>query len=84
MDNGGPAFPVSDRHPEFGQVGMSLRDYFAAHVDVPWNAALDTIALKKESDYKPTVGEILRYRAQLKILEADAMLDECNRKDGDT
>ncbi len=52
--------------------GMDLRDYFAIHADVPWNAAIETLSLRGNST--PTVKEMAEYRAQLKYIEADAML----------
>ncbi len=57
--------------------GMSLRDYFAAKADVPWNAALETLAIRHPSRCgKFTVGEVAAMRATIKYAEADAMLAE--------
>lgn len=65
-----PAPTYVDRYHD----GMSLRDYFAIHADVPWNAAIETLKLRG-NDY-PTIHELAEYRAKLKYAEADAMLAE--------
>lgn len=72
-NDGGAAFPY-DRGllPGQPQTGMSLRDWFATHADVPWNAAIETLSLRGCSH--PTVKQLAEYRAQLKYIEADAML----------
>jgi len=71
-NDGGMAFPAwftpTDHSP-----GMSLRDFFAAKVDVPWDVA-EAIALigggsKKTADIAEVVA-VLRYKI------ADAMLAE--------
>ncbi|WP_176026498.1 hypothetical protein [Brucella intermedia] len=51
---------------------MYLRDYAAIHADIPWNAVIETLALRGED--KPTVARMLGYRAELAYLQADAML----------
>ncbi|MNL49700.1 hypothetical protein D3C87_1726580 [compost metagenome] len=53
---------------------MNLRDYFAIHADVPWNAVIETLSLRGVTS--PTVKQMAEYRAQLKYCEADAMLAE--------
>lgn len=76
-DDGGPAFARSAFQAQgmsqhSSQEGMSLRDYFAIHADVPWNATMETLALR--GNKTPTVREFVEYRAALKYEEADAML----------
>lgn len=59
------------------QCGMTLRDYFAAKAEVPWNAVLETWKLNRQiGTNEPTVEQLLGYRAQLKYIEVDAMLTE--------
>lgn len=78
IDHGGFAFPTLEIKAPNGSTlstgsdGMSLRDWFATHADVPWNAVLETLALRGNS--RPTVSEMAAYRAELKYIEADAML----------
>lgn len=50
----------------------ALRDWFAGRVEVPWNAVIETLSIR--GNKYPTVGEMAAYRAELKYLEADAML----------
>lgn len=75
-NNGGPAFPrfVPDGHynGSIDEQGMTLRDYFAAKADVPWNAVFETLAAMGEKS--PTVDRLVEYRALIKYAEADAML----------
>ena len=66
-DNGGPVFPVEGFHD-----GMTLRDWFAGQANVPWNAAIETLRIRGVD--QPTVKELAEYRAELKYIEADAML----------
>jgi hypothetical protein len=59
------------------QPGMSLRDYFAAHSDIPWNVVFETLSKKyPERNDEFTVKEIAEYRAAMKYVEADSMLKE--------
>lgn len=55
---------------------MSLRDYFAGQVDIPWNAVHEHIRLNQLASpgEPPTVELVLSVRARLKWMEADAML----------
>lgn len=76
INTGGAAFPCeggtdSGLHPD---AGMSLRDYFAANADIPWNAVIQTLAIQGYSS--PTIEQIINYRAKVKYLEADAMIKE--------
>jgi len=88
IDDGGLAFPAKRyqavdmfidadgaTRPTFADVdhpGMTLRDWFAGQADVPWNAVIETLAIK--GNKAPTVNELLTYRAELKYIEADAMI----------
>lgn len=77
---GGPAFPSTTKTytadngdtMHQGANGMTLRDWFAATVDIPWSAVLATLELKGEKNV--TAGRLVEYRARLRYLEADAML----------
>ncbi len=73
-----PAFPSSctaDGYSPNVAEGMTLRDYFAARADVPWAALMETYQLNKQVGCNPpTVQELLEYRAEIKYIEADAML----------
>lgn len=79
IDNGGFAFPTNDIHQvgavvvSKGTDGMTLRDWFAGQADIPWNAVIETYRIKTGRD-SPTVLEIASYRAELKYIEADAMI----------
>lgn len=82
IDDGGLAFPVNEliRRDAKGKLygepvsssGMTLRDYAAIHSDVPWNAVIETLRMQGNS--KPTIREIVEYRAKVKYAEADAMI----------
>lgn len=84
IDNGGPAFaqalatvdgngnPLSLGDVERNPIGMTLRDWFAGQADIPWNAVIETLAIK--GNQSPTVIDLLTYRAELKYIEADAMI----------
>ena len=54
--------------------GISLRDYFAAAVDVPWAQARAIAA--EQLRRNPTTQEVINCRASLRGAEADAMLSE--------
>ena len=95
IDDGGPVFPCeggefSGLHPD---PGMSLRDYFAANVDVPDDIGWVATALMGEcppkwsSDFD--VEQCLvcakwwaMCRAKYRLMEADAMLAEREKKGG--
>lgn len=67
-----PAFPhqKKDGSPYWG---MTIRDYFAAHADIPWSAVADSMEMKGFNN--PTYEQFLEYRAKIKYMEADAMLE---------
>ena len=73
-NDGGPAFPAIYGAEEPLTEGMTLRDYFAATVDIPWAAVMETLFIKGEKT--PTVDRMCEYRAVMRFCEADAMLKE--------
>jgi hypothetical protein len=90
IEDGGLAFPgkrveqvgtvadhgfSDDDSPTFGDVdhpGMTLRDWFAGNADVPWNAVIETLSIRGNKN--PTVSDLAAYRAEIKFIEADAMI----------
>jgi hypothetical protein len=56
---------------EYGK-GMTLRDYFAASVDVSIYQPL--VMLKNKINRDPTVAELAAYIADIRMVEADALL----------
>lgn len=87
VNNGGPAFPVTptDRSGQVAetQLGMSMRDYFAAHVDIGnvddlSHSTGETLLGRKCPSYQfDLLGCLLwwaEYRARLRYIEADAMV----------
>lgn len=77
--NNQPAFPSKESSELLAQGqqfnGMSLRDYFAAHADIPWDAVI--FYAEKSEGFKPkecNYEQFFKFRAQMKYREADAML----------
>lgn len=70
--DGGNAFPIPGLQgdPDFN--GLSVRDYFAAKADVWIYGPAD--ALTTKLGRRPTMKELAEYVAQIRWLEADAML----------
>jgi hypothetical protein len=74
-NDGGPAFasqacsPIGDWEV---QHGMSLRDYFATHVDISGMNLLETYTLRYGKG--PSVLEISDYASKIKYVMADAMI----------
>lgn len=64
---------------DYGETGMDLRDYFAAHVDIPWDVVMEMWRLNEKGD--PTVAKLLEYRAGLRYIEANAMMVERKYKE---
>jgi len=52
---------------------MPLRDFFAATVNLPWQAAVDA-AVDGSKLSRPTLAEVIEIRARMRYIEADAML----------
>lgn len=73
-ETGGPAFPTSFNkdYPTEIVGGMTLRDYFAASVDVSIYQPLQMLKNKIKRD--PTVAELAAYIADIRMVEADALL----------
>lgn len=78
IDDGGPAFPCGSYDAVRGCPqppvipGMSLRDWFAWQAEISWDIVLQTFALAGKKD--PKIQDIINVRAQMRYLEADAML----------
>lgn len=72
-ETGGPAFP-SPRYErgDMYSLGMTLRDYFAGSVDVSIYQPLQM--LKNKINRDPTVAELAAYIADIRMVEADALL----------
>jgi len=81
MKDGEAAFPRPHSewkdHVFSAQFGMSLRDWFAGNCHIE----LDYVEGYIPTDIGKNIGleEILKKRAQLRYLEADAMLKERNK-----
>lgn len=88
-EDGGPAFPTSIRKDEnymdaggYGRSrtvtvqegGMSLRDWFAATIDIPWAHAREVA--QTQLYRAPSIEEVINARVQLRFKEADMMLEE--------
>lgn len=76
-NNGGPAFPSANDvrigdYGTSGHSGMTLRDYFAANADVTEYTPID--AFERSFGRSPTIKELAEYIAQIRLVEADAML----------
>ena len=80
-NNGGPAFPCMPPQDSgagsavgypFPDQGMTLRDYFAAHTDVSVYTPIETF--ERANGRKPTIAELAMYIANIRTVEADAML----------
>lgn len=73
-NDGGPAFPQLQDVPggPYYVPGMTLRDYFAAHVDAPWDVS-HTVA-HDQLKRVPTIQETMDCQAQMRLGIADAMI----------
>lgn len=79
IKDGGPAFPADELHDQtppyrhlLASQGMTLRDYFAAKADVSVYAPAESFEAARGR--KPTIGELANYIAEIRCVEADAML----------
>ncbi len=70
--DGGNAFPIPGLQDDPDFNGLSVRDYFAAKADVSIYGPAD--ALTTKLGRLPSMKELAEYVAQLRWLEADAML----------
>ena len=64
--------PAGDEHIAYE--GMTLRDYFAGQVDVSVYNPNTSYCLAK--GHEPTIAELAAYIAEIRMIEADAMLKE--------
>jgi len=71
IKDGGPAFPPT-HDPETHPSGMTLRDYFATKCDVGAYNPADAFFLNHNR--KPTISELADYIAEIRYIEARAML----------
>lgn len=71
-ETGGWAFPVPNDANCNGEEGMTLRDYFAAKADISVYAPVDS--LYRKLGRNPTVDEMAAWIAEVRFIEADAML----------
>ncbi len=73
MNGDTPAFPVSVGYMgDIEASGLTKREWFAGMADIPWNAVIETLII--QGNKKPSVPEVIEYRAKLKFIEADALL----------
>lgn len=84
-DNGGPAFPRDDCNN--GYEGMSLRDWFAATVpldvaNVPEELMVKLAGEVPEGDTIERLAWFLRVTAAIRYMQADAMLAERAKAEG--
>lgn len=70
---GGAAFPQSGFDRWAPEGGMTLRDYFAAKCDIEVYAPVDS--LYRKHGRNPTANELAAWIAEVRFIEADAMLE---------
>ena len=74
IDDGAPAFPtlhiVGDEALSHG--GLTIRDYFAATIDIP----LEAVEAYAQDKGAVSYEQMITWRAQMRYAEADAMLRE--------
>jgi hypothetical protein len=70
-----PAFPHHEDGMSGTSPGMSLRHYFASHVDVSVYDPINTF--RNARGREPSVEELATYVAEIRMLEADALLKTC-------
>lgn len=76
-NNGGPAFPITEANgANSGDVGMSMRDYFATHAnDLDLGVQAEIIRYRLINAGKSSVLPD-NWRVQARYMHADAMLAE--------
>lgn len=81
-NDGGPAFPPHGAaFDHIGiETGMSLRDYFATGCNISVYSPANTF--ETNQGHRPTTEELAAWIAQVRYMEADAML--AARSEGDT
>ncbi len=72
-------------HPDNGvstsKDGLTKREYFAAHADIPWSEVLETLSIKfPEKKGRFTVIEVLEYQASAKVQAADLLIEALNKQ----
>lgn len=84
IDTGGEAFPATPnerqdpQHSEY-YMGMTLLDWYAGKSNISYKMARDVAKELNDTNEKPTINEILTTRANLKYIEAQAMIAEKRR-----
>jgi hypothetical protein len=71
---GGPAFPIPGLHEDSDFNGMTLRDFFAAHVSIDHGHVTDILIAR--GHLEATADDIAKVEAALRYNKADAMLAE--------
>ena len=61
-------------------MGMTLRDYFAAHSDISIRDVIDLLTLNAEDPVTISHRKILEFRSYLRYMEAALMLKERAKK----
>ena len=84
-NDGGPAFPflnpITVKDAYTSADGMSLRDYLAVHADIPWDMVkANCYEGCSEASFPKTDAKLLKERARLRYLDAEAMLSERERR----
>lgn len=78
INDGGPVFPVTELNgqgeQELTHPGMTLRAYFAAHAPITYADAIEKLG-KVAGKY-----EAVRWLVEAKVIYADAMIAEMERK----
>lgn len=63
------------------QEGLTKREYFAAHADVPWNAVIETLMIKHpEKKGKISMDDVFEYQAAAKVRAADFLIEQLNKQ----
>ena len=74
IDDGGPAMPTPT-YAESRHKGMSVRMWLAGRSQIPWDGLIDALTRKfPDRDRNFTFDEVLEYRAQLRFVDADALI----------
>ena len=80
IDDGGPAYPSLTYSPSH-QRGMSVRMWLAGKSQIPWEILIRALERKfpnHENNF--TFDEMFEYLAELRFMDADAMI-AASRKD---
>jgi hypothetical protein len=75
-DTGGPAFPLFLKQDEIlSNEGMTIRDYFAIHADVPWDFMVRSLESEFGTGNVP-IKKGAEFIAEVRYAMADAMIAE--------